>query len=127
MALPPEDIDDLIEASTSIVVAEVQEVLTLGADPADPPGADQHLSGLDYRSATQDLKLKRLRVLFGQDLPEVFTVHKPDFNYILEVGEEGVFFLRDKLILGRYGSTFHTEADTLEALAKQKSQADIES
>ena len=110
MALPPEDIEDLIEASTSIVVAKVVAVVHQGEEPEIRKGVG------GQEGPTQNVKLQIEKYLQGDQLEDSPVLHKPGFNYILDTDDEGVFFLREGIILGRYGNRIYSEEETVEAL-----------
>jgi hypothetical protein len=102
MAKPPEPIEDVLPNAQWVVDAEVTEVVSTGPAPAKvqaAPGA----TSTGQRSASQTVKLKVKRVLFGAAVQEL-VVEKPEAGYSLREGNHGPFLIDStKMILGRYG------------------------
>ncbi|MFO0594204.1 MAG: hypothetical protein U0228_02840 [Myxococcaceae bacterium] len=102
MAKPPEPIEEVMPNAHWVVEAEVTEVVSTGAAPPKvqaKPGA----TSTGQKSASQTLKLKVTRVLFGEKVAEL-VVEKPEAGYSLRAGNKGPFIIDStKTILGRYG------------------------
>ncbi|MBI5493723.1 MAG: hypothetical protein HY904_01780 [Deltaproteobacteria bacterium] len=113
MAIPPEPIQELIDASTDIVDAEVAEVVSTGTKPAQPD-VPTGTTSAGFKAAEQVVVLKVARALKGGAKGNL-TVHKPVSGYALKAGNKGAFFLRagqpHAEILGRYGpDTYRVES-----------------
>lgn len=111
MAKPPEPLDELLAACDCVVMAEVTELLALGKKPPAPQTAAAARPGavdVGYVSATQELRLRVERVVYGKSPGDSIVVNKPEAPYVLRVGDKGPFFLKDGAIIGRYGPDTHT-------------------
>ncbi len=116
MAIPPEPLAELLARASSIVVAEVAEVLSTG--PLPPRGKKILPTDVDVgmKTPSQKVKLKVSRTLKGMSATEVI-VDKPEAPYRLIVGESGAFFLESGTIIGRYGPNTH-KLEKIEAALK---------
>lgn len=108
MAIPPDPIQTLVPQTKLVVEAEVIEVLSTGPKPAaaaKPPPAGTTSTGKEV--ASQVVKLKVGKVLFGETKATELTVVKPLGAYALRAGNKGPFLLDGATpqpnILGRYG------------------------
>jgi hypothetical protein len=121
MALPPEPLRELIPLSTTIVVAVVTAILSIGTTPDPPPNAAKLPKGstsVGRKAPEQWVRIKIERVLYGK-APETeeIEVKKPEAGYTLHVGNQGPFFLdAEGTIIGRYGPDTHREAAIVQAL-----------
>ena len=119
MAKPPEPIEDVMPNATWVVDAEVTEVLATGPQPpkvAAKPGA----TSTGQKSASQTVKLKVKRVLFGEAVNEL-VVEKPEAGYSLRAGNFGPFVIDStKTILGRYGPDSYSLEKIEAALSARK-------
>jgi hypothetical protein len=119
VALPPEPLAELLARASSVVVAEVAEVVSTGPLP---PRAKKVLPtdvDVGMKTPSQKVKLKVSRTLKGISATEV-VVEKPEAAYRLVVGESGAFFLESGKIIGRYGPNTH-KLDKVEAALKTPS------
>jgi hypothetical protein len=119
MAKPPEPIEDVIPHATLVVDAEVVEVISTGAAPPKieaKPGA----TSTGQKTASQTVKLKVKRVLFGDKVTEI-VVEKPEAGYALRAGNHGPFLIDStKTILGRYGPDSYSFERIEKALASKR-------
>ena len=119
MAKPPEPIEDVMPNATWVVDAEVTEVLATGPQPAKvdaKPGA----TSTGQKTASQTVKLKIKRVMFGEKVAEL-VVEKPEAQYALKPGNHGPFLIdATKTILGRYGPDSYSLERIEKALASKR-------
>ena len=121
VALPPEEVSGLLPQADAVVDAEVTEILYEGADTGEEPDPD--VAGPIPDERCQVVVLDVGEALLGSEEGEIEVV-KPQNPYLLDVDEEGVFFLAgtDEFpdILGIYGPADYTVDEVEAEIAKEQ-------
>lgn len=119
MAKPPEPLSEVMPRVRWVVDAEVTEVLKTGPQPPRKE-AKAGATSVGNKTASQTVKLKVKRVLWGEAVDEL-VVEKPEAGYALRAGNHGPFLLdENKMILGRYGPDSYSWQKIEAALEEKK-------
>lgn len=123
MALPPEPIAGVLDQIRTVVEAEV-EAVEQGEDDAAFAIAPPGFTGAAPVQASQTVRLKVLKVHFGEPGLRTVVADKPPAGYVLRPGSRGPFVLDGSrpipTILGRYWPDTWPLSAILDTLASKR-------